>query len=106
MVLFGHSQQKLNISALEDRHGVASLQTLNQSSLAFPSPFLGEVPGEVNNWLTSDLLLSLPSGKEEITPCGSHAWAFGPPVKYEKFAGAGLRARHSTGLRCVERTLD
>ncbi|MBU4448726.1 MAG: hypothetical protein KKD99_09075, partial [Proteobacteria bacterium] len=57
---------KLNFIFLEDRHGVASLQTLNQSSLAFPSPFEGKVPGEVNKLLTVYFLLSLPLGKEEI----------------------------------------
>jgi len=29
MVLFGHSLEKLNFISLEDRHGVASLQSLN-----------------------------------------------------------------------------
>jgi hypothetical protein len=53
MVLFGHFQKKLNFIFLGDRHGVASLHTLNQSSLASPSPVEGEVPGEVNNLLTA-----------------------------------------------------
>jgi hypothetical protein len=48
MVLFGLSQKKLNFIYPEDPHGVASLQSLNQSSLAFPSPLKGKVPGEVN----------------------------------------------------------
>jgi hypothetical protein len=52
IVLFGYFQKKLNFISLEDRHGAASLQTLNQSSLASPSPFKGKVPGEVNNLLT------------------------------------------------------
>jgi hypothetical protein len=60
IVLFGHFQKKLNFISLEDRHGVASLQTLNQSSLAFPSPFEGKVPMEVNKLLTVYYLLSLP----------------------------------------------
>jgi hypothetical protein len=59
-VLFGRSQKKLNFISLEDRHGVASLQTLNQSSLASPSPFEGKVPGEVDKLLTVYYLLSLP----------------------------------------------
>ena len=45
IVLFGHSQKKLNFISLEDRHGVASLQSLNQSSLAFPSPLRGRFRG-------------------------------------------------------------
>jgi hypothetical protein len=66
MVLFGRSQKKLNFICPEDRHGVASLQTLNQSSLAFPSPFEGKVTGEVNKSLTVYYLLLPQPGKEEI----------------------------------------
>jgi hypothetical protein len=66
MVLFGHSQKKLNFIFLGDRHGVASLHTLNESSLASPSPVAGKVPGEVNNLLTVLQLLLLPEEKEEI----------------------------------------
>jgi hypothetical protein len=68
MVLFGHSQQKLNFISREDRHGIASLQTLNQSSLAFPPPFEGNAPGEMNKLLTLYLLLALPRGQKEINP--------------------------------------
>src|SRR4030065_404371 len=38
IVLFGFSQQKLNFISLEDRHGVASLQSVNQSNLTLLSP--------------------------------------------------------------------
>jgi hypothetical protein len=38
IVLFGYFQQKLNFISLEGRHGVASLQSVNQSNLTLPSP--------------------------------------------------------------------
>ena len=60
LVLFGLFQKNLNFISSEDRHGAASLQTLNQSSLMFPSPFVGKVLEEVNNLLIVQYLLSLP----------------------------------------------
>jgi hypothetical protein len=60
IVLFGLFQKNLNFISSEDRHGAASLQILNQSSLAVSSPFVGKVPEEVNNLLIVHYLLSLP----------------------------------------------
>ena len=51
IVLFGLFQKNLNFISSEDRHGAASLQTLNQSRLMFPSPFVGKGPEEVNKLL-------------------------------------------------------
>jgi hypothetical protein len=81
-LLFGHSQKKLNIISLKDRHGVASLRSLNQPGLPFASPLKGKVSGEGNNLLTFDQLLLLPSGKEEINLWAYPLYSSDPNIEY------------------------